>query len=130
MKIYRFVDVTSHDRAGNEALRGPRDLQGKDSEERLSSHADRVEISPEALRKYKNTLVLEMEEARRKKLAAEYKPIIRRRIDQESDFPSMISRSLYVRGISEAFHLHSYDFESPAVLGETADNVLAQLIGV
>jgi len=130
MKIYRFVDVSSHDRAGNEGLRDLRGIHGKDSRERSSSHADSVEISPEARRKYQNTLVMEMDGARRKKLAAEYNPVVHRRIEQVSDLPSMIDRTLHVRGIHDSVRRGTYDFDSPAATGETADNVLAQLLGV
>ena len=129
MKIYRFTDMTGHSKEGaSKAHASYRAHQG--AAPRVSgTGSDALEISPEARSRFEQSRVTQLEEARLKKLAADYSPLVHRKVELEDDLPSRIGRHLRMYEIRDKVRRGTYDFDGKAALTDTADHLLAQLLG-
>jgi hypothetical protein len=129
MKIYRFTDLTGHSRAGTAGAHAAYRAGQGTPRRNAEGGSDIVDISPEARSRFERSRIMQLEEARLKKLAADYSPLVRRKVELEDDLPSRIHRHLVIYEIRDLVRRGLYDFDSEAAMRDAAENVLAQLLG-
>ena len=129
MKIYRFTDLTGHSRAGTAGAHAAYRINQGTAPRTSGGGSDVVDISPEARNRFERSRIMQIEEARLKKLAAEYSPLVHRRVELEDDLPSRIGRHLMINELRDLVRRGTYDFDGDAGIGGTAEGVLSQLLG-
>lgn len=129
MKIYRFIDTTGHQKAGNEfASAAHRSYRTQRNAERELTASDSVEISEEARRRYETLHVREREKALIKKISGEYLPFIDPKINHKGDIASSALHYWEVQSLKRTIRLGDYNFNAQHIISETAEAIQSFLL--